>query len=375
MPDTMPYVEEARLFYRQKENLAKLKESIGPILAPLDAMDFSERRQDKFSEMVQRYAVKLYDKYQYGRPILNHARATRELHKKSVFHHPCPTLACRGFLKLDEEQGTSRNTVSCAICEGTFCKKCVNHLTDEEEHTCDEDTLASVQAIRKQCRSCPQCKTPIYRIDGCSQMWCTQCRVTFNWNTGEVDDSGTHNPHFFDWLHQLSPEEREQHRRTQQDMVLGIVRPGAARGGPCDIPLPRPMELREEALTKKKADFTKLMELYRKISHYTFLLITEPRDVEQESTRRTYRVRYMLGEINETYWMQLVAAAKKKAAKQRDERALLELWTTTGKEMIVDAVRQPTCFDLLPRLRNLEKYIHEEFQTIGKLYRTKPRVL
>ena len=39
----------------------------------------------------------------------------------------------------------------------------------------------------------------ISKIDGCNQMWCTQCHVAFDWKTGAIQNS-VHNPHYFEWL-------------------------------------------------------------------------------------------------------------------------------------------------------------------------------
>ena len=44
----------------------------------------------------------------------------------------------------------------------------------EEEH-------ASENYVKKECKSCPNCKANIQKIEGCNHMICTKCQVDFCW--------------------------------------------------------------------------------------------------------------------------------------------------------------------------------------------------
>jgi len=74
----------------------------------------------------------------------------------------------------------------------------------ELPHTCDEASVASVAAIKKDSKHCPNpsCGVFIFKISGCSQMFCTSCKIIFDWNTLEIQREGgaRHNPHYFDYL-------------------------------------------------------------------------------------------------------------------------------------------------------------------------------
>lgn len=108
---------------------------------------------------------------------------------RRVFIKACPTTGCNGF--LNEE-------FSCGLCKTDVCKSC--HEINTDDHKCNEDTVASVKALKAEARPCPSCSTLISKIDGCDQMWCTQCKTTFSWRTGQKETGNTHNPHYYEWM-------------------------------------------------------------------------------------------------------------------------------------------------------------------------------
>lgn len=73
----------------------------------------------------------------------------------------------------------------------------------EDKHVCNPDDVATAKLLNHDTRSCPKCDTPIYKIDGCDQMWCTQCHTAFSWKTGEIQ-TRIHNPHYYEWLRKRS---------------------------------------------------------------------------------------------------------------------------------------------------------------------------
>ena len=101
----------------------------------------------------------------------------------------CPSLTCNGFLNKD---------FICGLCSCAVCVDC--HEIKTVAHTCLKETVLSVKAIKAEAKNCPSCATIISKIDGCDQMWCTQCHVTFSWRTGLKEVGMTHNPHFYEWL-------------------------------------------------------------------------------------------------------------------------------------------------------------------------------
>jgi hypothetical protein len=135
----------------------------------------------------------------------NGGGAAKKVEKKWTFVGKCSKAECMGFVDLE---------YTCGLCKVEVCKECMEPKT--ATHACNPDTVLNVKAIRKEAKPCPKCAAMISKIDGCDQMWCTQCHTAFSWRTGE-EETTVHNPHFYEWM-----------RRTRQQMAPGAVQIGAA---------------------------------------------------------------------------------------------------------------------------------------------------
>lgn len=96
----------------------------------------------------------------------------------------------------------------CLNCNSKYCKECLT--VDSPEHICDTNMIETINLISRTCKHCPKCKMLIQKDSGgCDQMFCTNCKTTFSWNTGEeVIDETRHNPHFFEWQRSNGIQER-----------------------------------------------------------------------------------------------------------------------------------------------------------------------
>ena len=110
--------------------------------------------------------------------------------EKRKFILACPNPDCRGYLST---------AYKCEICQLHTCSKCLEVIgySKQDEHVCNEDSVLSAAAIRKDTKSCPTCGERIFKISGCDQMWCPPCGTAFSWKTGAVDTGHVHNPHFY----------------------------------------------------------------------------------------------------------------------------------------------------------------------------------
>jgi hypothetical protein len=112
----------------------------------------------------------------------------------AAFIKPCPAPDCKGFLST---------AWKCGLCDLYTCPDCHDlkgALREDPAHHCDPGKVATATMLKAEAKSCPKCGVSICKIEGCDQMWCTQCNTGFSWRTGKMDSGPVHNPHYFDWL-------------------------------------------------------------------------------------------------------------------------------------------------------------------------------
>jgi hypothetical protein len=102
----------------------------------------------------------------------------------------CSKEECRGYLNNDWK---------CGLCDTFTCNECnVNMGINKEGHVCKKEDVETFSLLKKDTKACPTCNTCIFKIDGCDQMWCTQCHTAFSWRTGRIETT-IHNPHYYEY--------------------------------------------------------------------------------------------------------------------------------------------------------------------------------
>lgn len=139
-----------------------------------------------------KYGLRMtYTKY-IPEALRDQGKSPSSTKNKCIHVCPCSNDGCNGFVMISE------NEVKCGTCFTKYCKDCNQPLT--ETHECDPQNVASAREIAKSSKPCPSCAVRIQKIEGCDQMWCTQCKTAFSWITGNIEQNVVHNPHFFEWF-------------------------------------------------------------------------------------------------------------------------------------------------------------------------------
>lgn len=267
--------------------------------------------------------------------------------KRPVFIGPCPEKDCKGYL--------DQNYI-CGLCKKEACKSC---RLSKHEGLCDPNIVATLKMIDRETKRCPKCNIPIYRIEGCDQMWCTNCHTAFNWITGEIETGRMHNPHYYEWMR--------------------------AKGGgrmprePGDVRCGGPVLYRDVLQTLRRLGLQQYEELLAEIHS----LIGDIRDVRlrrlavvnNPDENRDLRINYLLGDFkNEKEWLSKIKMREKSKEKRQSEILILQMLADT-LEAIVDNIYRATSEDQvniqLAQLPELHSYVNNEFIKIEKRFKNK----
>jgi len=196
---------------REKSRLPTAQEDAAALRAAKAARADAEIKLEAAREESRRISRELDKAYRqchyiertietYGRErIPNQAESSEApvaaVKKQAVaFVKPCPADGCKGFLST---------AWKCGLCDLYTCPDCHDlkgAVRDDPTHHCDAEKVATATLLNREARACPKCGVSICKIEGCDQMWCTQCNTGFNWRTGKMADGPVHNPHYFEWL-------------------------------------------------------------------------------------------------------------------------------------------------------------------------------
>ena len=109
------------------------------------------------------------------------------LYRNTHLRGPCQNNGCPANLNDNN---------FCELCDRYTCLDCKEVFGTK--HKCNQLIKASNSEIVRSCHECPVCNVNITKIEGCDQMWCTQCKTSFDWKTNRIIKltSRFHNPHY-----------------------------------------------------------------------------------------------------------------------------------------------------------------------------------
>jgi len=237
---------------------------------------------------------------------------------KRAFTMKCVQSGCEGFLSAE---------YMCGLCDVEVCEDC--HVPKGPSHVCDAATVASIRQIRKEARSCPTCAALISKIDGCDQMYCTQCHTAFSWNTGLKETGVVHNPHYFQYMRETGQAVPRRHN------------PGFA----CDAVhriADTLFDLHIRYLSREFRDAAALVlavtASYRHVIHIREVDLRQYREEQasylEQEWRRRLRVKRLLNVIDDDGWKTALQREEKKHYKITAWVHLLEMYTTIALETL-----------------------------------------
>ena len=283
-----------------------------------------------------------------------------------AFVRACPEEDCRGFLSSQWK---------CGICEKWTCPDChiVKGYTRDTPHECKEDDLATAKLLASDTKPCPKCAAGIFKIDGCDQMWCTQCHTAFSWRTGNVERT-IHNPHYYEWM-----------RRTGG---------GEMPRNPLDAPCGRNLDhyLYETISRVLRSYYTRcpnyreIISRVDKIIRYTIHMmeIERPRPPNYERRNEDLRVQYLMKVITEE---EMCSQLQKDDKRHHKNQELADIYTLLGNTVtdimyrfssLLDrdknAVPQTIDISMLSEIDRIIEYANECLADVAHTY-SSPRIV
>ena len=174
MPETVEAAERFHEINAIAEKNREIQEQITDLRRAIRNLEIERNRNE----------VRVYNLNRHGNP-------EGKEQEKRKFIMACPDDDCRGYLS---------SGYKCEMCKLFTCSHCLKIIGPDKNnhnHVCNEDDVKTADFIKSTTKPCPGCGERIYKIEGCDQMWCTQCHVAFSWKTGMVDNGVVHNPHFY----------------------------------------------------------------------------------------------------------------------------------------------------------------------------------
>lgn len=233
----------------------------------------------------------------------------------------CPHDGCRGFLS---------SQYKCELCENFTCPHCLEviGISKDIPHTCNPDSVASAEFIKKDSKPCPQCGIRIHKIQGCNQMWCTQCHVAFDYNTLKIDTGRVHNPEYYRYMRENNQNGTAP--RNPGDLVCGgiiqvyqltrTILPIIKQS----IIISNPGKIELDNNTEYQIYDKYLNDIHRIISHIAYYDLPRIRtNVNTLEDNRNLRVNYILGEITKK---ELADKIYRNDIKRKRERELLNIY-------------------------------------------------
>ena len=230
--------------------------------------------------------------------------------EKKKFVRRCTRDGCKGFLST---------AWKCGICEWFSCSKCfvVKGKTHDAEHECKKEDIDTAELIKKDCKPCPKCGEFIEKSSGCDQMFCISCQTPFSWNTGKIVTSGPiHNPHYYEWLKRNG---------------------GNVQRNPADVPcggFPHAWELVRFPRGVNKDIANMFSEFHRICMELQDISTRTYRSHLDQDTMNEVNIKFLLDDIDEKKWGQLLATNEKKRKRDSEIQEVLGAFRMVAVELI-----------------------------------------
>jgi hypothetical protein len=200
----------------------------------------------------------------------------------------------------------------------------------------------------------------VHRIDGCPQMWCTQCQTAFDYNTGKRIRGQVHNPHYAQWMQTQDGDARQNVENVECVDIMALA-------------------------SSAKVPFTDILMCRNIYNGYYDI----SQQVRSEGDYSRIRQKYLAGSSTEAQFESSIANKKSRHCYYLQVEALVEFFNAASKHMVAAKLRIlsvqrrklprvsmvnkiDTIAPSLPTLRELSEltlFTNEKLEQLSKVYK------
>ena len=260
-------------------------------------------------------------------------------HRSCIFVK-CPGNECRGFA-MSKASG-----LECDLCKTVLCKECHDPM-GQTEHTCDPNTLETVRLLKRDSKNCPNCKSMIFKIDGCDQMFCTQCHTAFSWRTGEVVSGRIHNPHYYEYLRRSGNQEREL-----GDVPCGGVPPATS------------------AITNRR-NYSRIHQIVTHVDYDALYMLRIA--CNAENSNQDMRILYLNNETTLEAFKHEIYRREKALEKKREIMGILTTFVVVCSDIFRNIIADTAVYENeasnLEQFESIRKFTNDSLMDVSRVYR------
>jgi hypothetical protein len=379
-PESMEYVErmKKRIIYQDMNHeISTLRIKYQDCLRKINNIQKTDEEQeltglfdDSFAQL-QKYVIKIKT-LEFTRNILKKELEEQGILKKRkvTFIHACPKEGCKGFLST---------AWKCGLCENWTCPHCFElkgPIKDNPNnpHECKEENVKSAEMIKKSTKNCPKCAVPIFKINGCDQMFCTECKIAFSWNTGEIDSGVIHNPHYFQVQRELA--------QTLNQEQLHTLENNANRDlcGPCgDDNMPNwylyngiIRKLQDDDKVITAIQYRWAYNIFRQVNHLSQAIMAPMRrECRGLQDQQDLRARYLLSRISKELFEQTLVENDAIFKRNISSLQIYDLLVTIFRESVNKIAVERTSASIgeaMSHIKKITDYANRELARLSYVY-------
>jgi ribosomal protein S27AE len=211
-------------------------------------------------------------------------------------------------------------------------------IQPDQDHECNKDDVETANLLKKDTKPCPTCSTGIFKIDGCDQMWCTQCHTAFSWKTGRIENA-IHNPHYFEWVRKNGQQANfgQDNYICGQELNHQVWNHIRRKINMFEMSVPKNIDLQIEYII-------------RNLLHFKYSELRRYRITADHEDNTELRIKYLRNLITNEEFAKKIQQSNKSYEKKKELNQILSLFERVSSEII------------LRLAQNTDQWINQEIQ-------------